>query len=172
MIKNAKQASNTREKLEELKKAKAELLANTEIKETAKYRLGIKSFDGLLKDLEGQLSAYESLVNGKFLCKKPTSLKDISDILISARLAQDLTHKKLGDLLDLKEQQIQRYEATNYETASWPRIVEVAMALNLKFYFEKILILNGKSFDYPDNITPQKVQAASQQVREVGFCLI
>src|SRR6476646_1525466 len=125
MIKNQKQAAITKEKLASLREAREGLLANNGEQSTAEYRLSLKSFDSLIKDLEDQVKIYESLVDGNFHCWKPESLQEISNILISARLAQKMSQKDLGDLLDLKEQQIQRYEASNYETASWPRIVEV-----------------------------------------------
>lgn len=169
MIKNHKQAESTRRKIVELKEALKEFEAETTNKNSAKYRLGINSFGGLIKDLEEQIDAYESLVSGKFFCKKPVSLENISDILVSARLAQDLTHKSLGEKLGLKEQQIQRYEATDYETASLSKVIEVAMALNLKFYFERILILNGKSFDYPENYSTEKIKSASEKVKKQGL---
>lgn len=167
MIKNQKQGGNSRERLAELKKAKEELIANKESKDAAKYKLGLKAFDGLIKDLEHQLNTYELLVNGNFHCWKPESLEEISNVLISARLAQKMSQKDLGDLLGLKEQQIQRYESTDYETASWPRIVEIAMALKLKFYFEKIIIINTEpeKFHYPEGITAELVELAAQKVK-------
>jgi HTH-type transcriptional regulator / antitoxin HipB len=168
MIKNQKQAGITRQKLAELKKAKAELETTKGKTEPAKYELGIKSFDGLIKDLEIQLNEYECLTKGNFNCIKPESLEDLPKNLIAARLAQKMSHKHLGELVGLKEQQIQRYEATDYETASWPRIVEIALALKLKFSFESVHIINESDddpYDYPDGITIQQVSFATESIR-------
>jgi transcriptional regulator with XRE-family HTH domain len=50
--------------------------------------------------------------------------------LIRARISAGLSQRELAARLGLKEQQIQRYEATNYETASLRRVLEIAAALN------------------------------------------
>ena len=42
-----------------------------------------------------------------------------------------LTQRGLADLLNLKAQQIQRYEAERYATASYERLCEVAYALGI-----------------------------------------
>ena len=44
-----------------------------------------------------------------------------------------LSQKDLAEKLGLKEQQIQRYEATDYESASLSRLLEISDALGLKF---------------------------------------
>ena len=50
---------------------------------------------------------------------------------IKARIAQGLSQKDLAERLKLKEQQIQRYEATDYASASLNRIKEVVTALGI-----------------------------------------
>ena len=60
-----------------------------------------------------------------------SSLTELPRILIQARIVQNLSQKELASLLNLKEQQIQRYEAEEYHRASMKRLVEVANALNL-----------------------------------------
>lgn len=53
-------------------------------------------------------------------------VKEIPTRLIKARIAQGLSQKDLAGRLGLKEQQIQRHEATDYASASLSRIREVA----------------------------------------------
>jgi transcriptional regulator with XRE-family HTH domain len=171
MIKNQKQASLVRQKIVELRKAKREVEETMTDKETSKYELGIKSFDGLIKDLESELNRYNSLIEGNFHCLEVKTLNEIPQILIAARLSQKISQKQLGEMVGLKEQQIQRYESTDYETASWPRIVEIAMALKLKFKFEKIVILNTcykDDFEYPPGITSEQVESAMEQFKQNG----
>jgi ribosome-binding protein aMBF1 (putative translation factor) len=55
----------------------------------------------------------------------------IADLLIQARINQRLTHRELADKLGMKEQQIQRYEATNYRSASLSRLCEIAHILGI-----------------------------------------
>jgi len=49
--------------------------------------------------------------------------------LIRARIASGLTHKDLAKRLGMAEQQIQQYEAKDYESVSLARIAEIAKAL-------------------------------------------
>ncbi len=50
---------------------------------------------------------------------------------MKARIARRWTQRQLADALGVAEQQMQRYEATGYRSASLARISDVADALNL-----------------------------------------
>ena len=56
-------------------------------------------------------------------------VNELATVLIKARVAQGLSQRDLAERLGLKEQQIQRYEATDYASASLARIKEVVSAL-------------------------------------------
>ena len=58
-----------------------------------------------------------------------TKLNDLPQALIRARIASGLSQRELAMRLGLKEQQIQRYEATKYASASLSRVIEVAQAI-------------------------------------------
>ena len=85
-----------------------------------------------LGDLEEQLQEYEALKAGHFDLGTLNAVAELPTVLIKARIAQGLRQKDLAERLGLKEQQIQRYEATDYATASLTRIKEVANALSVK----------------------------------------
>ncbi len=59
------------------------------------------------------------------------SFEEFSRTLIQARIASGLSQKDLAERLGLKEQQIQRYEATEYASASVERVGAVIRALGL-----------------------------------------
>ncbi len=59
--------------------------------------------------------------------------------LIRARIALGLTQKQLAERVGLKEQQIQRYEDTDYASASFSRLKEIIEALGLDIE-EKIFL--------------------------------
>ena len=82
-----------------------------------------------LTDLENEMREYESLRSGDFQFDDLTSVAQIPSVLIKARIARGLSQKNLADRIGVKEQQIQRYEATDYDSASLSRIREVATAL-------------------------------------------
>jgi len=87
-----------------------------------------------LEELRGQLAEYDALRRGKIAVLELHSLRDLPEALIRARIASGLTQKQLAARLGLKEQQIQRYEATRYAGASLARVQAVADALGVKIH--------------------------------------
>ena len=82
-----------------------------------------------LADLEEELREYDSLKAGEVPIDELSVVAELPTVLIKARIARGLSQKDLAERLGLQEQQIQRYEATDYASASLTRIKEVAGAL-------------------------------------------
>ena len=83
-------------------------------------------------ELREELTAYEELQAGRPKVLELSSLDELPAALIRARIAAGLTQRQLGDRLGMKEQQLQRYEATEYAGASLERIREVVAALGVR----------------------------------------
>ena len=85
-----------------------------------------------LHSLQEQIEAYERLQLGK--CKELVlpAVEDLPKTLIRARIASGMTQEGLARRLGMKTQQVQRYEATEYESASFARIRKVVQALGLR----------------------------------------
>jgi DNA-binding Xre family transcriptional regulator len=101
--------------------------------------------DGLrsqLDDLEAELAEYDALREGRVASIEAQSIVGIGPALIKARIVRNLTHKELAERLSLAEQQIQRYEATQYRGVAAERLQQVADALDLSvrevFTFERV----------------------------------
>lgn len=84
-----------------------------------------------LADLEGEMKEYETLKAGGFDLDSLKVLVDIPRLLIKARIAKGLSQRELAERLGVKEQQIQKYEATDYASASLRRIREVAAVYSM-----------------------------------------
>ena len=82
-----------------------------------------------LTDLEEELREYEGLKSGDFEFGQLDAVAEVPRLLIRARIARGLSQKSLAGRLGLKEQQIQRYEASEYASASLARIRSVAEVL-------------------------------------------
>ena len=82
-----------------------------------------------LGELREQVHAYERLRSGRRKTFPIASFAQLPQALVQARIAAGLSQKGLADRLGLKEQQIQRYEATNYSSASLTRICEILDSL-------------------------------------------
>jgi transcriptional regulator with XRE-family HTH domain len=97
-------------------------------------RLKAAQIDSVRADLailETDIAEFERLRDGAVRSFDTDSLADLPRVLIQARIAAGLTQRQLGERLGLKEQQIQRYEATLYDGASFSRMVDVADAIGL-----------------------------------------
>ena len=90
---------------------------------------GIKS---QIEEMQSDINEFESLRHSK---KPPvidiSTIKELPLNLIRARIALNLTQKVLAELVGVKEQQIQRWEANEYSTTSISRILEVIKALHI-----------------------------------------
>ncbi len=98
-----------------------------------------------LAHLQAELQEYEDFRAGKIHEVTVASLDELPDILIRARIASGLTQRELAEDLDLKEQQIQRYEASRYKSASLTRVISVARALEIEVHIQATLP-NGAEF--------------------------
>ena len=85
-----------------------------------------------LSDLEADIREYELLKAGNFAFEQLESIAELPKLLIRARIASGLSQRGLADRLGVKEQQIQRYEASDYASASFDRIKRVASALGIE----------------------------------------
>ena len=134
MIKNERQYRITRAQAERFSKALHEL-EGRQSEPTGVHPLLLKAREDALKsqlgDLEGDLREYEALRAGHFEFEKLKTIAELPRMLIKARIARGLSQRDLADRLGLKEQQIQRYEASEYESASLARIRNVVDALGV-----------------------------------------
>ncbi len=98
-------------------------------------RLKTAQIDSVRADLallQSEIVEFERLRHGAVRSFDTDSLADLPRLLIQARIAAGLTQRQLADRMGLKEQQIQRYEATVYDGASFSRMVDVADAIGLQ----------------------------------------
>lgn len=132
MIKNERQYRITRAQAERFTEALRELEGETAEELGLHPRLLKARRDAVrsqLADLEEELEDYERLKSGEFEFGRLDSVADVPRLLIRARIARGLSQKSLAGRLGLKEQQIQRYEASEYASASLARIRSVAEVL-------------------------------------------
>jgi len=98
---------------------------------------GVRSVDPIyitqdVKTPFAEVTAYEALRNGAVGEFALDELSDLPEGLIAARIAAGWSQRQLAERLGLAPQQIQRYEACRYETASLARLLEVASAMGVR----------------------------------------
>ena len=150
MIKNERQYRITRAQAERLSQALRNLRADIDDRYELHPRLRQLQEEALrsqLGDLEADIREYEALKEGSFAFEKLESISELPKILICARIASGLTQRDLAGRLGLKEQQIQRYEASDYASASFKRIKEVVSALGIEV--DEKLSADGGNHGWP-----------------------
>ena len=132
MITNERQYRMTKNEMERFQQAIS--LADTQNKDLhPKMRKALRSgLESQFEELREEVAEYDALRDGKVTTLEFDSLSSVPIGLIKARIAKGLTQKELASALQLKEQQIQRYEATLYEGAGLARIQAVADVLGMR----------------------------------------
>ena len=98
--------------------------------------------DGLrsqLDELRAQLADYEARQSGKYVTIQLWSFEELPGLLVAIRLAHGLSEKEFGERVGLTEQEVQRYEATNYAAASLGRVAEIFRVLDIQVR-ERVLV--------------------------------
>jgi ribosome-binding protein aMBF1 (putative translation factor) len=134
MITNERQYKITRALLDKLKNAIdsfdfKEAVRSTKSKPLAKAQ--IAALQSEYEILYIQIQEYVTLKSGTVEVLKASSLEELPSILIRARIARGISQKDLAKLMQIKEQQIQRYEAEEYASANLKRLAAVAKALDI-----------------------------------------
>ncbi len=132
MITNERQYRISKSEIERFEQALAKV-EDQHRSEHPKMRKAMRaSLESQLQELKEEVAEYEALRDGRVTSFEFDSLASVPIGLIKARIAKGLTQKDLAQALKLKEQQIQRYEATLYEGAGLDRIQEVADVLGMR----------------------------------------
>jgi HTH-type transcriptional regulator/antitoxin HigA len=133
MITNELQYRSTKSLLAQFEEAIANLEARgPKSKRTKRDQLEIDAVASQAEDLRAEIEEYERLRSGRVSTLEASSLAGLATLLIKARIARGWTQQRLAEELGVAEQQVQRYEATEYRSASLARICDVADALGVE----------------------------------------
>lgn len=134
MIMNERQYRITKAQADKFEQALARVIATPSDSQNLHPLLRKAQQEALksqLTELQQQLAEYDALRTGERLVLEVSSFDDLPQALIKSRIAAGLSQKELAERLNMKEQQIQRYEATKYASASIERVREIIEALGV-----------------------------------------
>ncbi len=135
MITNERQYKITRTEADKFSRALAEMAAHNTAPKGVHPRLvqaEREALESQLADLRAQMAEYERLKAADMPVISISSFDELPEGLIRARIAAGLSQKALAQRLGLKEQQIQRYEAERYASASYQRLREITAAIGVR----------------------------------------
>jgi HTH-type transcriptional regulator / antitoxin HipB len=149
VIQNKHQYKVTNSKLKELEQSLANLAANPDGLSERLFQAQQAGLQVWIDRLKAELAEYDELQQGESVFKI-SSLTELPLALIKARIASGMTQKELAEKIGVKEQQIQRYEANHYDSASFERLREVFEALGISF--KEIIMEIGEPSALPKSL--------------------
>lgn len=130
MIGNEREYRITKSELRKFEQAATEYTpsggVDPRMKDVMKDALG-----SMAETLREEIQRYEDLRDGRVRQRELDSLTDLPTALIEARIAAGLTQRGLAERLNVKEQQIQRWESNLYAGVGLSRLQEVIDALGM-----------------------------------------
>jgi HTH-type transcriptional regulator/antitoxin HigA len=133
MIANELEYKITKSEIAKFEEAIRLLEANQPQAEPWMIELQRGAMQSQLEELKQQVVEYEqlrgALAKGSQLSLKLSSLAELPNALIRARIAKGWTQAQLAERLGVRVQQVQNDEATLYQSASFSRLKRIAQAL-------------------------------------------
>ena len=92
----------------------------------------VDALESQIADLKAEITHYDLLKSRQISFGKSFDLKELPAVLVQARIAAGMSQTDLAKALGTKPQQVQRYEASEYMSASLTRLIEVSRVLNVR----------------------------------------
>lgn len=166
MIKNAQQENFTNERIKELTQLREDIAQDQNMSEIEKL-YSLNSFDGMIATLQEEIDEYVAIRDGNLHILEAKSLEELPTLIIKARIAQHMSQTDLAKKIGIKPQQIQRYEASDYQNISFARLIELAEAVGVCLSFENTIIIgSGPRFEIPDNVSEEEIIKAELIAKE------
>lgn len=146
MILNERQYGITKTKVREFQEAIAKLHDSpqpTDINEQIRHQAYLDTLNSQLEEFQEEITEYEELKKGDIKSLK-IDFKNLPEALIKARIIRGLTQAQLAEILQVKQQQVQRDETNRYSSASFTKILGIQKALNLEVK-EELIFKEAKS---------------------------
>jgi DNA-binding XRE family transcriptional regulator len=128
-IKNQRQLTASRNWLKEFREALREAEKNPLQLPDILHRAEMDGIQSQILALELEIAEYETLSNTAPNKATLHSLEDLPEALVRMRIIRGLTQQELAEKLNLKPQQIQRWESGAYNKATFKRLLQVMQAL-------------------------------------------
>jgi len=131
MIKNEKQYKITRKKLLSLEEEITRLKAGREHL-PAKDELLLVSMAMMRDQMEKEVATYDLVKTINAGVLEERSIDDLPTLLIEYKIQSGMTQREFSQKVGMKEQQLQRYEAENFNSISFKNLLKIIHAIGLE----------------------------------------
>ena len=98
----------------------------------SKDQLNLVSLQVFQEQLEKEILAYDLLKSKTPPLLEERSIDELPNLLIEFKILSGLTQKEFSQKIGMKEQQLQRYEADNFNGISFKNLVKLLHAIGLE----------------------------------------
>ena len=131
MIKNEKQYKISKRKFRELNVQIDKTTKETE-QNPLRNQLILASLNNSKAAIENDILLYESLKKKKDGTLKERLITELPSIITEYKIVSGLTQKELSEMLGLKEQQLQRYEADGFKSVTFKNLLKFLDLIGLE----------------------------------------
>src|SRR5882757_3652645 len=124
-----KKLNGSIQKIKALKRKKTNLANNKE--------LILISLSDVRVDMEKEVEDYRLLKANKAKILKSRSISELPSLIIEYKIASGLTQKEFSQKIGMKEQQLQRYEAENFQGISFKNLLKILQAIGLEIFIQE-----------------------------------
>lgn len=155
MINNEKQYKISKKKFNEIV-TEIEKVKKASEQNPLRNKLILASLQNVKKELENEISIYESLKNASKKILAERVIAELPSILTEYKIISGLTQKEFSEKLGLKEQQLQRYEADNFKGVSFKNLLKFLEAIGLEIRIKETRLNKNRQR------TPKKKKQSSR----------
>ncbi|MGA2878439.1 MAG: helix-turn-helix domain-containing protein [Bryobacteraceae bacterium] len=129
MIKSDAQRDRTLAQIAGFRRA----IAIAEKEKSGKRSAAIRaSYEGMIRQLEDELSEYDQLKAGELTLPHVERLDQIAPFIAKIRITKGVSQTELARRLGVSKQVVSRYEESDYQTVSIARLQEILDAIGIK----------------------------------------
>jgi HTH-type transcriptional regulator/antitoxin HipB len=140
MIKNEKQYKITRNKIAEIQQEIVRIKAAYDEGIPAEKELILVSLKVMENQMEEEMAAYGNLKKKKTRLLKARRISDLPSVIIEYKIHSGMTQKEFSQKIGMKEQQLQRYEAEDFQSISFKNLMKILQAIGLEISIQEVLI--------------------------------
>ena len=145
MIKNEKQYKIAKNKLAEIRQEIVCIKAAYDEGLPAEEELILLSLNMMKNQMEDEIAAYDLLKKKKSGLLKSRKISDLPSVIIEYKIHSGMTQKEFSQKIGMKEQQLQRYEAEDFQSISFKNLMKILEAIGLEIFIKDI------PMDHPKN---------------------
>lgn len=165
MIKNASELKSVQNKLSEFKLSLEKVQSSKESFDPVVAQMKEESIRSYIEEFEQEIKEYEDLKSGKACLITIENLHTLHEVLIKTRIAFKISQGELANRIGTTQQQVQRWESSNYETITWSKMLDVIDALGIRIPVSNLMLQQPRSFSFI-NYSEEKITNATSIVKD------